>query len=124
MDGFVDSFVDGKASVKDFFKTLYSELMKALLKMVLVERAMNALKIGLGLYSTSSPTKSSVAPTTMAYGGITPGGSSQPQVTVNLIGQGAEKAEVSTSYSDIEGMIVDVVLGNINRHGALSQLVR
>ena len=54
-----------------------------------------------------------------------PGGAGQaPGVTVNLVGHGAEKAEVHTEYSEIEGMIVDIVLGNINHHGALSQLVR
>jgi len=54
-----------------------------------------------------------------------PGGVGQaPGVTVNLIGQGAERAEVRTSQSDIEGMVVDIILGNINRRGALSQLVR
>ena len=54
-----------------------------------------------------------------------PDGAGQaPGVTVNLIGQGAEQAKVRTSQSDIEGMVVDIILGNINRRGPLSQLVR
>ena len=54
-----------------------------------------------------------------------PGGAGQaPGVTVNLIGQGAEQAKVRTSQSDIEGMVVDIILGNINRRGPLSQLMR
>lgn len=42
----------------------------------------------------------------------------QPNVTVNLVGQGADDAEVNTRM-DPSGMVVDIVLDNIARRGSL-----